>query len=40
MSVFMQIKETFLLSNSKDKDLDADDKKPIVPKLKKINTIV
>tara|TARA_Y100001935_G_C16952996_1_gene335592 strand:- start:62 stop:541 length:480 start_codon:yes stop_codon:yes gene_type:complete len=35
MSVFMQIKETFLLSNSKDKDLDADDKKPIVPKLKK-----
>jgi hypothetical protein len=37
MAVFLQLKETFLLSNSKDKDLDAEDKKPIVPKLKKNN---
>ena len=36
MAVFIKITETFTLSNSKDKDLAPEFKKPIVAKFKKI----
>jgi hypothetical protein len=35
MAVFIKIKEKFILSTSKDKDLDAADRKPIVDRFKK-----
>ena len=38
MAVFIKISETFTLSNSKDKDLPPEYKKPIVARFKKINT--
>ena len=37
MAVFLKISETFTLSNSKDKDLAPEFKKPIVARFKKIN---
>ena len=36
MAVFIKITETFVLSNSKDKDLDPQYKKPIVDRFKKV----
>lgn len=36
MPVFIKINESFVLSNSKDKDLDPEYKKPIVARFKKI----
>ena len=36
MAVFIKISETFILSNSKDKDLPPEYKKPIVARFKEI----
>tara|TARA_B100000768_G_scaffold116365_1_gene107698 strand:+ start:194 stop:403 length:210 start_codon:yes stop_codon:yes gene_type:complete len=36
MAVFIKISETFILSNSKDKDLAPQYKQPIVARFKKI----
>ena len=36
MAVFIKINEIFLLTNTKDKNLDPEYKKPIIQKFKKI----